>query len=89
MPYYCKQYICACIVINYYHCKYKKLFIVIYPTCFGTKEPEDEWLCKAVLILINTYAQNLDIVERQLSSTSTTASCNMWGHAGSQKLIGG
>ena len=33
------------------------LFIVIYLTCFGTKEPEDEQLCKAVLIVINTHIQ--------------------------------
>ena len=32
------------------HCKYLRLFIGIYPSCFGTKEPEDEWLCKAVPI---------------------------------------
>ena len=32
------------------HCKYYRLFIVIYMTYFGTEEPEDEQLCKAVLI---------------------------------------
>ena len=31
------------------------LFIVIKLTFLGIKEPEDEWLCKAVLILFNTY----------------------------------
>ena len=34
------------------------IFIVIYLTCFEGKEPEDECLCKAVLILINTHIQN-------------------------------
>ena len=34
------------------------LFLVIYPIGFGTKEPEDERLCKAVLILIDTHTQN-------------------------------
>ena len=29
--------------------------MVFYLTCFGIKEPEDEWLCKAVATLINTY----------------------------------
>ena len=33
----------------------KRLFLVIYPTCFAIKEPVDEWLFKAVLLLINTY----------------------------------
>ena len=33
----------------------KRLFLVIYLTCFGIKEHEDKWLCKAVLLLINTY----------------------------------
>ena len=57
MLYYCTKHVYTCIVIHYYHCKYKKLFIVIYLTCFGTNEPEDEELCKAVLILINTHIQ--------------------------------
>ena len=30
-------------------------FIVIYQLVFGTREPEDEHLHKAVLILINIY----------------------------------
>ena len=32
-------------------------------TGFGIKEPEDEQLCKAVLILINTYIKLLDLIE--------------------------
>ena len=33
----------------------KRLVLVIYLTCFGIKEVEDEWLWKAVLLLIHTY----------------------------------
>ena len=62
MLYYCTQYIYAYIIINYYNCKYYRLFIVIYLISFGTKEPEAEWLCKAVQILINTYIETLDII---------------------------
>ena len=35
------------------------LFIVICLTGFGTKEPEDEKLCKAMLILNNTHMRDL------------------------------
>ena len=35
----------------------------MYLTCFGTKRPEDEWLCKVVPILINTYIMPLDLIE--------------------------
>ena len=63
MLYYCTQYIYACVIINYYHCKYERLIQVIYPISFGTKEPEDEWLCKAVLILIKLYIETLDLLK--------------------------
>ena len=72
----------ACIVINHYHCKYFKLFIIIYPTCFRTMEPEDEELCKAVPIFKNTYIKTLDVILKQLSNTLTTALHNMGVHLG-------
>ena len=58
-----------------------KIIIVIYPTCLGTKEPKDEQLCKAVLILINIYIKLLDLV-KQLNNTPTTVLHNMGAHLG-------
>ena len=65
-----------------------KVIIVISVTSFGIKEPEDEWLCKAVLILINIYIETLDIILKQISNTPTTALHKMGTCPGFQKPTG-
>ena len=56
--YHCKIYIIVHFIFMhdiYNNCKYHRLFIVVCLSIFGIKEPEDEHLCKAVLILFYTY----------------------------------
>ena len=49
-----------------------KIITVIYVTCSGTKEPEDEQVCKAVVVLFNTYIKPLDLL-KQCDNITTTA----------------
>ena len=56
------------------------VIIVIYLTSFGIMEPEDEWLCKAVLILIDTYQNpRLNRVTQQYTEHCLT---QHWGLSG-------